>query len=211
MSNQYSTVPLLTVSTGTIRWPNEQQFGLVLRAVTRTTEGADLVEWVRNVSRPSDSTDLALRLTFVIIVSGFRYCVAKKIFERVDTALNAGRPVCSVYGHSGKGAAIDWIWRRRQVLFATFERLLDSEVVGWCDKLPWIGPITKYQAARDLGLDVAKPDRHMSRLAARTGETVEAMCARVAHLSGERVGTVDLVLWFGLAHGIIRIDDDPRV
>jgi hypothetical protein len=55
-----------------------------------------------------------------------------------------------------------------------------------------VGPITKYQVARDLGMDIAKPDRHMRRLAATTGETVQAMCECVAEASGDRTATVDL-------------------
>lgn len=61
---------------------------------------------------------------------------------------------------------------------------------------PWIGPITKYHLGRNIGLDVVKPDRHLVRWAEHLGyETPLDLCKAIQELSGERLGTIDLVLW----------------
>ena len=67
------------------------------------------------------------------------------------------------------------------------------------ETLPWIGPITKYHLARNLGIDVAKPDRHLVRLAKRFGYNestgVQQMCEELAERTRDRIGVVDVVLW----------------
>jgi len=67
-------------------------------------------------------------------------------------------------------------------------------------KLGYIGPATRYHLARNIGADVAKPDRYMLDLAneygyPRTDAGVQALAKRISQLSGERVGVVDVVLW----------------
>jgi hypothetical protein len=52
-------------------------------------------------------------------------------------------------------------------------------------------------------MNVAKPDRHLERIAERTGETVADLCARLAAVSGDRIATVDYVLWRAAESGLI--------
>jgi len=62
--------------------------------------------------------------------------------------------------------------------------------------LPFIGKITKYHLARNIGMDCVKPDLHLVRLAKHYEfPSPEAMCEFLAGLSGERIGVVDLILW----------------
>ena len=60
-----------------------------------------------------------------------------------------------------------------------------------------IGPITKFHLARNIGIDCAKPDRHLVRIAERFGwkDNIQGMCVKLAAYSGWRIGTVDLILW----------------
>lgn len=67
-------------------------------------------------------------------------------------------------------------------------------------ELKFIGPVTRYHLARNIGADVAKPDRHIIRIAIKYGypetpEGVQDFAQRVSTLTGERVGVVDVVLW----------------
>lgn len=63
-------------------------------------------------------------------------------------------------------------------------------------ELPYIGRITCYHIARNLGVDCVKPDLHLVRLSTRYSfENPEAMCAYLAGLSDERIGVVDFILW----------------
>ncbi len=62
--------------------------------------------------------------------------------------------------------------------------------------LPFIGPITVWHLAKNLGFDVAKPDRHLLRLADKFGyDCVHRMCDELCAEVGERVAVADLVLW----------------
>lgn len=62
--------------------------------------------------------------------------------------------------------------------------------------LPWIGPVTWLHLAKNLGVPVAKPDRHLSRIAACVGRpSVQDLCEDIGMWLGEPVAVVDVVLW----------------
>lgn len=64
-------------------------------------------------------------------------------------------------------------------------------------KLPYIGKITKYHLARNIGiLEVVKPDLHLVRLAEYWGysDCIE-MCKDIRP-NGMPLGIVDLILWY---------------
>jgi len=65
------------------------------------------------------------------------------------------------------------------------------------EQLPGIGPITKYHLARNLGFDCVKPDLHLVRLA-EYFDFVDPlqMCSFLAGLHEERIGVIDLVLFY---------------
>jgi hypothetical protein len=57
--------------------------------------------------------------------------------------------------------------------------------------------------AKDFGLQVAKPDVHLARLAARENASVERLCSRLSKQSGFGVAAVDTILWRACATGIL--------
>jgi hypothetical protein len=60
----------------------------------------------------------------------------------------------------------------------------------------FMGPATSRHFARNLGIDCVKPDRHLVAVARAAGfYTPDAFAAHLAALSGDRVGTVDVVVW----------------
>lgn len=129
----------------------------------------------------------------------------QEIRDKVWSAIDAGEPVSSVFGHAGKAAAIDDIWRRREELFAAFQ--VANNKVEFCAGLPWIGQITKWHLAKNYGVDCAKPDIHLSRLAQHYGTTPAKLCAHLATASGDRIATVDLVIWRACNLEIIKTRD----
>lgn len=176
--------------------------------------------WAQSVGPPACAEDLALEYSWVVINSGMRNTVAEKIWARVRPALERGGRVGSTFGHPGKRAAIDAMWAGRARRLEEFRRFgltgiaacdgagADA-VIAWCESLPWIGGITKYHLAKSLGVDCAKPDRWLVRLALAEGATVDGLCARLALASGDRVATVDVVLWRACAIGILVPGADP--
>ncbi|GMN03051.1 hypothetical protein MTsPCn3_17820 [Erythrobacter sp. MTPC3] len=70
--------------------------------------------------------------------------------------------------------------------------------------MPWIGPITVYHLAKNLGADVAKPDVHLERLARGDKTTSQTLCRRLSRWTGYRVATIDTVLWRACANGFLH-------
>ncbi len=163
---------------------------------------ADEIAWAEGVKAPENAEDFAGEAIWVILCSGMKEQIARKISTKVWGAIKAGEPVRSVFGHDGKAAAIDIIWRDREKLFYSFN--LANDKVEWCSRLPWIGKITKWHLAKNYGVDCAKPDVHLERLAKHYGTTTPALCSKLAEASGDRIATVDVVIWRACNLGIIK-------
>lgn len=164
----------------------------------------DDVVWSENAGPPADADEFASEAIFVICNSGMKNTVARRIYERVMVALEAGKPARDAFGHKGKAMAIGTIWLNRAILFDAYMKLrTDDERLEWIAHLPWIGGITKYHLAKNFGVDVAKPDVHLQRLADHHGEAVQDLCERLGRETGLKARTIDLILWRACAEGMI--------
>jgi len=69
-------------------------------------------------------------------------------------------------------------------------------------ELSYIGPVTRYHLARNIGLlDCVKPDLHLIRLAKHWGfADCVIMCKEMGDGSGLPLGIVDLVVWYAASH-----------
>jgi hypothetical protein len=80
------------------------------------------------------------------------------------------------------------------------KKCIVSNPIITLQRFPYIGPVTAFHLAKNLGADVGKPDRHLLRMSERLGfDSVAALCETVAHESGEKAKVVDLVIWRYLA------------
>lgn len=179
------------------------QFRAVLAALCE--QGADDVAWSESITPPANAEDFAQEAIFVICNSGMKNTVAKGIFDRCMGALTTDTPVIDVFKHKGKVSAIEAIWADREVLLDMYRsRASDVERLELLVSLPWIGDITKFHLAKNFGMNVAKPDVHLQRLADREGCSAQALCERLAAEVGLRAATVDVVLWRACANGVIN-------
>lgn len=176
-------------------------FGRIEDALYRAGFAQDDIDWSENCGPPSDAEDFASEAIFVICNSGMKNTVARMIFDRIMPHVRAGRSAGEGFGHKGKVAAIDAIWRDRDAWFDGFMAAEDK--VEFCQTMPWVGGITKYHLAKNFGAQVAKPDVHLKRLADREGISSQTLCERLSDISGHKVATVDLLLWRACAVGII--------
>lgn len=121
----------------------------------------------------------------------------------VDPERRCVEKALKVINHRGKAEAI--VKAAQKVLEDSpighkLESLSDSEALDYLQTYPYIGPITRYHLARNLGFDVVKPDRHLVRLArALDYGSPDALVSEIAKLTGERKGFIDYVLWRWLA------------
>lgn len=180
---------------------SKELFDRVDKAVRRAGYTA-AIEWSENIKPPATASQLAREAIYVICNSGMSNKVAVPIFERCMLALRQGKSSKTVFGHPGKAAAIDEIWKRRRSLFRKHRDA--DDLIAFCGSLPWVGPVTKLHLAKNLGADVAKPDVHLLRLSEPAGETAQGLCERLAKETGYRAATVDLILWRACADGIIH-------
>lgn len=177
------------------------EFGRIEDALLRAGYASDDIAWSESCGPPANADEFASEAIYVICNSGMKNTVARMIFDRIMPHVRAGWSAAEGFGHKGKVAGIDWIWRERAFLFTEF--MLAEDKVEFCATLPWIGGITKYHLAKNFGAQVAKPDVHLQRLADREGVTCQALCERLADVSGYKVATVDLLLWRACAVGIL--------
>jgi hypothetical protein len=153
----------------------------------------DEIIWVEGLPPVSDAEFFAREYVFVVISAGMRNQVVEVIYKRVIEALQRHIPLSGVFGHKSKSAAILGVWNARN---SYFEKYLEStDKVEWLKTLPWIGDITKYHLARNLGIDCVKPDRHLVRIANKENTTPFKLCKHLAYKTGYRIGTVDVILW----------------
>lgn len=120
---------------------------------------------------------------------------ALKVFGhkgKIRAIISGARIVDAQAGHGGKG-------------FAQLKHLLmtSPDPLGILQEFKFIGKVTRYHLAKNIGLDVAKPDRHLVRIADTTGYSdVQEMCETISRVVGDPVPLVDLVLWrYATLHG----------
>jgi hypothetical protein len=172
-----------------------------IEAVLRATGYGSMIEWSESVVPPTTADDFAREAIYVICNSGMKNSVAAPIATRCLAALEAGASSATVFNHPGKRVAIDTIWRQRDELFSRYCRETDKlEVLS---ELPWIGPVTRHHLAKNLGVDTAKPDVHLERLARRDRTTTQTLCRRLSRATGYRLATVDSILWRACAEGVL--------
>jgi len=151
----------------------------------------DILWYTKQKSCPNAEV-FALQAIWVILATGLKEQSARIIEERVWTALNDGGQVDTVFHHKGKAKAIEFIWRNKEKLFREFNNTEDK--LEYLATLPWIGNITKFHLAKNLGLDVCKPSTYLVRIASKYGVDPNSLCRQLAKSSGDRVSVVDFVL-----------------
>ena len=173
-----------------------------LEAALREAGYGPMIDWSENIQPANTAEEFAAEAIFVICSSGMNNRVAGSIAVRCLAAVAIGGSATTVFGHPGKSAAIDAIWRQREKLFSRY--LAENDKVLILSELPWIGPVTKHHLAKNLGTDTAKPDVHLERLARRDRTTTQILCRRLARQTGYRIATIDTILWRACADGLLN-------
>jgi len=102
----------------------------------------------------------------------------------------------AVFNHPGKVDAVIHIARTLIAEgWGNTHRSIEAHGPDWLERYPWIGPITKYHLAKNLGFDCVKPDRHLQRMGDLVGMEPAVMCRMISQHTGDKVCVVDLVLW----------------
>lgn len=173
---------------------------------------AEEMAWQAEVaSKDFGESDFLREYAWVILNSGFREAIIRKHFDFISLSfcdwqsaediLENSRccemAASSVYKNASKLNAISITAKRISDLgFAQFKHRLLTNFYEYARTLPFIGPITVFHLAKNLGIDAAKPDRHLIRIAERFGfEQVSVMCKAISEITGDRVSVTDIILW----------------
>lgn len=164
---------------------------------------ADFIEFTES--------DLLREHAWVTLCSGFRESVVRKVFDHVslcycdwescDAIVSSGEVCCwaaaSTFSNRVKLQGILSAARQiNAVGFSKFKQTVLANPIAQLQTLPYIGPTTSWHLAKNLGLDVAKPDRHLVRVSKFLGfRDATHLCRELAASTGEQAKVVDLIIW----------------
>jgi 3-methyladenine DNA glycosylase Tag len=175
------------------------------------------IEWsneVVNMPVEDITTQFFLsELAWVIFCSGFRVSVVRRLQPELEKAfmgydpddiVDNWRQVIAdaelVFNHKGKVKAVFesayMLSGIRPELFRSMiKRVREEGDVEPLTVYPYIGDVTKYHLARNIGANVMKPDVHLTRLAEKYGLEPHKMVYAISIHTGDSIHLVDTVLW----------------
>lgn len=160
----------------------------------------DEIHWAENI-KCRGSADFFAEYVWVVISSGMKNQVAQKIYSKVMGAIHDKVPIQDVFKHKGKVRAIYHVAANLQEIY--LEYAIAKDKLEFLKGLPWVGDITKWHLAKNLGLDVAKPDRHLVRIANKYNMTAQELCSKLARETGSKVAVVDQIIWRAANLGLV--------
>lgn len=170
------------------------------------------IDWQSELSISTLSEPTFLREgAWVILAAGISEQVVRSRFDAVSKAffewssakliLTHWQQCCDsamrAFGHRRKIEAIGRLAERVSESDITALRELLLEKGPPCLQVfDFIGPITSFHLAKNLGFDCVKEDRHLRRLAESLGfQTAAELCRTISSLSLDPLRVIDVVLW----------------
>jgi hypothetical protein len=193
-----------------IHWTLDRIAGAYMRARHAVADQGYAHEWViqRDARIECISRELLLReCAWVILSSGMAERSISRVFGAIEDAFenwdcdaitrSPEQCVASAlpwFNHPGKiGAIAEAAFRCNDP--HTLDEVRAGRVDGLME-IPFIGPVTIMHLAKNLGVQVAKPDRHLQRIASSVGyDSVQALCKDIAWYVGDPPNVVDVVMW----------------
>jgi hypothetical protein len=170
----------------------------------------EVIEPFNPVEAVSESRFLR-ELAWVILCGGMAESVVRKVFPAITESFLNWRSAEEIAEHSSectRTATLHFRHERKIEAIAYSARIIHlrsfsvvhddilRDPLSSLLEFPFIGPITVFHLAKNIGVRVAKPDRHLTRLASASGfDDVQAFCGRISIFLGEDIRKVDSVLW----------------
>lgn len=170
------------------------------------------IDWQYDVSLDDLTEEKLLNeAAWVILNSGMREVVVRKRFPYIKKAFQNFQSAQNIYSnsqvcranallHFNNAPKIDAIISIAKHISVTgFAQVLKNIRQSGTDylvKFPFIGPVTSTHLAKNIGLSVVKPDRHLVKLASAFGfENVSNMCDEISDITQDPIAVIDIVLW----------------
>lgn len=170
------------------------------------------IDWQSSLCYESlDEQTYLQEIAWVILASGMNDKVVRKVFPAIKSIMfnfESSELICKqkedcckkaleVFNHVGKISAIIHVAEFIQTKsFGFLKEKLKVEGISFIKTFPYMGNATSLHLAKNIGLDVVKPDRHLVRIATLLGfDSPADLCELIATQIQERVSLIDLVLW----------------
>ena len=155
--------------------------------------------------------DILRETAWVILCSGFRESIVRRLFSFISLCFCDWESAAAICNHADKCRStaivsfrntkkLDAIIGVAAILeqkgFSQFKQDVLEAPIPTLQVLPYIGPVTAFHLAKNLGLPTAKPDRHLERLARNMGYAgTQELCCVLATATGDPIQVVDTILW----------------
>ena len=143
----------------------------------------------------SGMREAVVKKTWPALMRAFRdFRAARICHEKHDVRVDA----MEIFAHEGK---IHAVIRAAEILlgggWGKIQRNIRKQGPPYLQEtFPFIGPVTKYHLAKNIGFDCVKPDRHLVRAAQAAGyRNPKLMCQAIKDETGDRLAVIDYVIW----------------
>lgn len=183
---------------------------LAKKEVLRSSFALEVIEAFGSVETVDESAFLR-ELAWVILCGGMAESVVRRVFPAITRSFLGWRSAGEIAERASEcidSAAVYFRHERKLKAIAAGARIVHTrsfhvvreeilkDPLSSLIAFPFIGPTTVFHLAKNIGVRVAKPDRHLARLAAASGfDDVQAFCGCISEFLGEDIRKVDSVLW----------------
>ena len=173
---------------------------------------ADELDWQLEVDLKNNTeSDFLREAAWVVLSSGMRESIVRSKFADISSAFlnfessekiieqveQCKKNAYKCFKHTGKiNAIVSIVFRVFFDGYDSIQKSVGFYGVDFLKSLDYIGPATSFHLAKNIGVNVAKPDRHLCRVADIAGfQTVDDLCNEISFVTGDTVAIVDLVIW----------------
>ena len=170
------------------------------------------IDWQADRSFSSlTECDFLKETAWVILSSGFKESIVRRIFPKISEAflhwenaneinsllVDCRNNALKCFRNKRKIEAIcHLITKVSNDGFTNIKRHIQNNGLKYIKKIPFIGPVTGLHLLKNIGISIAKPDRHLVRIADTIGfGSVQDLCKTIGDMVGDDVAEIDIVLW----------------
>ncbi|MBA7686140.1 hypothetical protein ES703_94579 [subsurface metagenome] len=186
-------------------------YRLAKKIVLHTGYGVE-IEWQASLSFNNiEETDFLREHAWVALSAGMHESIIRRHFQRISRCFcdwQSARIIVEqedkcrrlALRHFNNHRKIDGIIETARIInsfgFESYKEAIQRNPLQVLQSLPFVGPITRYHLAKNIGLPFAKPDRHLVRLANSVGYSdVQQFCKDISEHVDDSIPVIDIVLW----------------
>ncbi|MHA1690490.1 MAG: hypothetical protein ACTSU7_02520 [Candidatus Heimdallarchaeaceae archaeon] len=173
---------------------------------------SDEINWQRNINFEDLNESTLLReIAWVILSTGMKEQIIRRLFKKISLCFFNWESAKKIIDNKQRcyNDAIQIFRNKRKISaivesseivdeigFSMLKKMISKDPIDTLKVFPFIGKTTVYHLAKNIGVCVAKPDRHLVRIAEEEGfNDVQDFCRTISDLSGDSVPVVDIVFW----------------